>query len=61
LLLLLLLLLLLSLGKITPRWWWWWQWRWRWDRRADVPLHAMGLGARLLGLAYGPLALLGRL
>jgi hypothetical protein len=55
------------LGEITPRWWWWrwnrwwWWWWWRRDRRADAPLRAMGLGARLLGPACGPLALLGRL
>jgi hypothetical protein len=74
LLLLFLLLLLVPLGEITPRWWWWrrnrWWWWWRrnqwwwWrrrDRRADVPLRAVGLGARLLGPAWGPLALLGRL
>jgi hypothetical protein len=54
LLLLLLLLLLVPLGEITTRWWWW-----RRDRRADMPLRAMGLGARLLGPACGPLALLG--
>jgi hypothetical protein len=55
-LLLLLLLLLVPPGEITPRWWWW-----RRDRRVDAPLHTVGLGARLLGPAYGPLALLGRL
>ena len=55
LLLLSLLLLLVPLGEITPRWWW------RRDRRTDVPLRAVGLGARLLGPACCPLALLGRL
>jgi hypothetical protein len=52
-LLLLLLLLLVSLGVITPRWWWW-----RRDRRTDVPLRAVGLGAGLLGPTCSPLALL---
>jgi hypothetical protein len=63
-----LLLLLAPLGKITPRWWWrdrWWWWRrrrirwWRWQR-TEAPLHALGLGVGPLGLANGPLALLGR-
>jgi hypothetical protein len=54
LLLWLLLLLLVPLGVITPRWWWW-----RRDRRTDVPLRAVGLGAGLLGLTGSPLALLG--
>jgi hypothetical protein len=61
----LLLLLLVPLGEITPRWWWWrrdrWWWWWWQDRRTDVPLHAVGLGARLLDPACDPLALLGRL
>jgi hypothetical protein len=52
--LLLLLLLLVSLGLITPRWWWW-----RRDRRNDVPLRAVGLGAGLLDPACSPLTLLG--
>jgi hypothetical protein len=56
LLLWLLLLLLVPLGVITPRWWWW-----RRDRRTDVPLRAVGLGAGLLGLTGSPLALLGGL
>jgi hypothetical protein len=56
LLLLLLLLMLVPLGEITPRWWWWWR-----DRRTDAPLRAVGLGARLLGPACGPLVLLGML
>jgi hypothetical protein len=51
---LLLLLLLVPLGVITPRWW-----RWRQDRRTDVPLRAVGLGAGLLGPTCSPLALLG--
>jgi hypothetical protein len=54
LLLLLLLLLLVLLGVITPRWWWW-----RQDRRTDVPLRTVGLGASLLGPTCNPLALLG--
>jgi hypothetical protein len=54
LLLLLLLLLLVPLGVITPRWWWW-----RRDRRTDVPLRGVGLGAGLLGPTCSPLALLG--
>jgi hypothetical protein len=49
-----LLLLLVPLGVITTRWWWW-----RRDRRTDVPLRAMGLGAHLLGPTCSPLALLG--
>jgi hypothetical protein len=63
-LLLLLLLLLLPLGEITPRWWWLRRDRWRWwrrDRRTDAPLRVVVLGARFLGPACGPLALLGRL
>jgi hypothetical protein len=72
LLLLLLLLLLVPVGEITPRWWWWrdrwwwwwWQrwarwWWWRQDRRTDVPLRAIGLGAGLLGPTSSPLTLLG--
>jgi hypothetical protein len=71
LLLLVLLLLLLPLGKITPtycwwrrarRWWWWlwwWRTRWLWWQRTDAPLHALGLGAGLLGPTGGPLTLLG--
>jgi hypothetical protein len=54
LLLRLLLLLLVPLGVITPRWWWWWR-----NRRTDVPLRIVGLGASLLGPTYSPLALLG--
>jgi hypothetical protein len=57
-------------GEITPKWWWWrrdrWWWRWRrdqwwWWRQTDASLRAVGLGARLLDPASGPLALLGRL
>jgi hypothetical protein len=66
----LLLLLLVPLGEINPRWWWrWWdRWRWWlrwrrtrwwWWRRTDAPLHALGLGASLLGPASSPLTLLG--
>jgi hypothetical protein len=52
--LLLLLLLLVPLGAITPRWWWW-----RRCQRIDAPLRAVDLGARLIGPACSPLALLG--
>jgi hypothetical protein len=37
-----------------PRWWWWQR-----DRRTDVPLCAVGLGASLLGPTSSPLAPLG--
>jgi hypothetical protein len=43
-------------GVISPRRWWW-----RRDRRTDVPLCAVGLGAGLLGPTCSPLALLGGL
>jgi hypothetical protein len=46
-------------GEITPRWRWWQQARWRRWRRTDAPLHALGLGAGLLGPASSPLTLLG--
>jgi hypothetical protein len=55
-LLLLLLLLLVLLGVITPGWWWW-----RQNRRTDVPLRVVGLGAGLLGPICSLLALLGGL
>jgi hypothetical protein len=40
-------------GGDHPRWWWWWR-----DRRTDVPLCGVGLGASLLGPTYSPLMLL---
>jgi hypothetical protein len=54
LLLLLLLVVVVPLGAITPRWWWW-----RRGWKTNAPLRVVGLGARLIGPACSPLALLG--